>query len=400
MQSVNNNSADFEEEIKKTALWVAIASVLQISESLIPHPIPGVRFGFANMVTLVIMANYSFSVALKVAILRTLVSSFIIGTFLSPAFILSFSGALISTLAMGLLYRFSVKNTRFYFSLIGISVLGAFTHNLTQLTIAYLLLIRHTGIFVLLPWLSIGAVVMGLIAGTIAVRITLRLRRPEKERLYIESCPETEPSFHVNSYFPGKSFIHRLRPETKISSVILLALLMFFIETLWCYLLMVIGIIMMVLASKVSLTRVFLNLKRLFFLILTSFLLPVFFNSGGEIILRFGPVVIIEEALLSGALLSLRIVILVMIATLLAQTTSIHEMITGLKRILLPLKIFGIDSDKMGKIIALSWQWLPDLWKEIRSMMKFLLTKKEKRLGNTVTALTDFLVFLFQKKHP
>ena len=100
-----NNTADGEEEIKKISLWVAIASIMQISESLIPHPIPGIRFGLANMVTLTILANYTFLIALEVAILRTIVSSFIIGTFMSPAFVLSFSAALTSTLSMGILYR-------------------------------------------------------------------------------------------------------------------------------------------------------------------------------------------------------------------------------------------------------------------------------------------------------
>ena len=395
-----NNTADGEEEIKKISLWVAIASIMQISESLIPHPIPGIRFGLANMVTLTILANYTFLIALEVAILRTIVSSFIIGTFMSPAFVLSFSAALTSTLAMGILYRISYTNSKFYFSLVGISVLGAFIHNVTQLIMAYLLLIRHPGIFVLLPWLSIGAVVMGLIAGSIAIKISQRLMRPQKTRLCVESHPDTESPFEAVHYIPGNSFIHRLKSEIKILGIVLLSSLILIVDNLRFYLFMFSTIIVIVLLAKSSLIKMLLRIWKLFPIILFSFLLPVFFNEGGEISYRFGPFEVGAEALSVGVLYSARIIVLLMLATLLVQTTSIAEMTRGLKNILYPFKIFGINPEKTGKILTLSWGWIPELWKELRSMMTFLMKSKEHRLRNIMTALADFLVFLFQKEHP
>lgn len=398
MQSANNTAT--EEEIKKISLWVAIASIMQISESLIPHPIPGIRFGLANMITLTILANYTFLIALEVAVLRTIVSSFIIGTFMSPAFVLSFSAALTSTLAMGILYRISYTNTKFYFSLIGISVLGAFIHNVTQLIMAYLLLIRHSGIFVLLPWLSVGAVVMGVIAGSIAVKISQRLTHPQKTRLYIDPHSDTEAPFESSHYIPGNSFIHRLRPEIKLLVVILFGLVILSVKNLWFYMFIVSSIIIMVFACRTSFLRMLLRITKIFPLILFSFFLPVFFNDGGEIAFWFGPFAIADDALSAGILFSTRIVVLLMIATLFVQTTSIEETTRGLRNILYPFRIFGIDPGKAGKIITLSWQWIPELYKEIRSMMKFLFRNKEKRLKNIMAALTDFILFLFQKEHP
>jgi heptaprenyl diphosphate synthase len=400
MPSANNKIAAGEEEIKKISLWVAIASVLQISESLIPHPIPGIRFGFANIVTLIILVNYTFSIALKVAILRTIVSSFMMGTFLSPAFFLSFFAALISTLVMGGLYRISTTYNQFYFSLVGISVLGAFTHNMAQLILAYFLLIKHAGIFVLLPWLSIGAVVMGLISGMIAMKTTEKLMRPRNGRLYKASRRDAEPTFETRGFFPGDSFLYRLKSETKILGVLLLAAIVLTVDSLWFHAFIFSAIIILAVASRISFINLFLTIKRLFLLVLTSFLLPIFFDDGYETIFRLGPIVVSAGALSAGALYSLRILVLLMISTLLVQTTSIEDMTMGLKNVLYPFKFFGIDPDKTGKIITLSWQWIPELWKEIRSMMKFLVTNKENKLRNLMDALTDLLIFLFQKEHP
>src|SRR4030042_1187275 len=143
-------------QIKETAFLVACASVLQIAESLFPHPIPGIRLGLANIMTLVALVSIGFGAALEIAVFRTVISSFILGTFLSPSFFLSFSGALMSALVMGLTYQLSFVNRKVYLSFVGISVAGSITHNLVQISLVYFILIRHTGIFYLLPWLGIS----------------------------------------------------------------------------------------------------------------------------------------------------------------------------------------------------------------------------------------------------
>ena len=104
--SINQN-------IYQVALLVALACVLQISESLIPHPIPGLRLGLANMITLTALVVLGFKYALEIAILRTILSSFILGTFMSPGFFLSFAGAIISTLVMGFFFWLSCFHDRY-----------------------------------------------------------------------------------------------------------------------------------------------------------------------------------------------------------------------------------------------------------------------------------------------
>ena len=157
------------------ALLVALSCVLQISESLIPHPIPGLRLGLANLVTLVALVRIGFRPALEIALLRTLVSALIMGTFMSPTFILSFCGAVVSTLVMGLLFQVSRYHRRLGFSILGISIVGALAHNMVQLYLAYLLLVHHSGIFVFFPWLCYGAVGMGWITGAVAAGVCRRL---------------------------------------------------------------------------------------------------------------------------------------------------------------------------------------------------------------------------------
>ena len=123
--------------VGQVASLVAIGCILQISESLIPHPVPGVRLGLANMITLLALVRLGFKSAMEISVLRTVVSSLVMGTFLTPTFILSFSGAITSTIVMWGFWQISYRLPKYGFGLVGISVLGAIIHNITQIIFAY-----------------------------------------------------------------------------------------------------------------------------------------------------------------------------------------------------------------------------------------------------------------------
>jgi len=61
-----------EKSIKKIAMLVALASVVQIAENLLPSPLPGVKLGLANIITLVVLSDMGFKAAFEVAVLSVL----------------------------------------------------------------------------------------------------------------------------------------------------------------------------------------------------------------------------------------------------------------------------------------------------------------------------------------
>ncbi|MFB0527187.1 MAG: Gx transporter family protein [bacterium] len=175
---------DGKKKIAYISVLIALASTLQIVESLFPHPLPWLRLGLANMITLTSLVVFGYAVAVQVAVLRTILSSFLLGTFFTPGFFLSFSGALMSALVMGGVYglgRIGKGNPSsqypFGFSIMGLSILGAVSHNLTQLFVAYIFLIRHKGVFLILPFLIVAAVVTGFITGYGANYLSREMRK-------------------------------------------------------------------------------------------------------------------------------------------------------------------------------------------------------------------------------
>lgn len=164
------------------AVFIATASAANIAEWFIPHPVPWLKLGLANMVTLIGIITMGGRFALKVATGRVILSSILLGTFLSPTFYLSFTGALAACLVMIAVYRPLGR-----ISPVGVSILGATAHNLAQLIVVYLLLIKHGGVVSLLPLLLIWAVVAGMINGYLTLKVVPKIAIFSDKKIFLVS---------------------------------------------------------------------------------------------------------------------------------------------------------------------------------------------------------------------
>lgn len=152
--------------------WLSAAAIMvHIFESALPSFIPGLKPGLANIITISVLCLYGFRIAAWVSVLRVLVGSMLIGTFLSPTFFLSVSGALTSLLVLWLATRLPSHT----FSAIGYSLLAAMAHMFGQFICAWLLFIPHDGLWRLFPVLMTVAVIVGIINGIISQKLVNRL---------------------------------------------------------------------------------------------------------------------------------------------------------------------------------------------------------------------------------
>lgn len=151
----------------RIARLAALAITLHLVESVIPTPLPGVKPGIANIVTLYVLYRYDFVTAAWVTLLRVVAASLLLGNFLSPAFALSLSGALCSLLLLWL----AQPLPRRWFGPVSLSVLAAFAHIAGQLLVVRLWLIPHAGVAYLIPIFAAAALFFGAINGLIAARL-------------------------------------------------------------------------------------------------------------------------------------------------------------------------------------------------------------------------------------
>ncbi len=153
-------------EDHRIARMAAAAVGLSLLDAAIPLPLPGIKPGLANIVTLIVLAHYGWGTAAWVCGLRVIAGGLLLGYFLSPGFLMSLTGAFFSLLVLAPAARLP----KAWFGPVSWSLLASFAHIGGQLLLARLWLIPHNGLFLLAPLFAAAALVFGIINGLIAAR--------------------------------------------------------------------------------------------------------------------------------------------------------------------------------------------------------------------------------------
>lgn len=151
-------------KVSLVGVWAALAVVLAILEQYVPiHavlPLPGIKLGIANVVSLVVLNKLDFKSALAILFIRCAIVSLLFGTPVS--FLMSLSGGLFSLCVMCLL----LKGKKF-FSVYGVSVAGAACHNIGQVICAAFVL-KSVYVVAYLPILLLSSFLTGTLIGVLA----------------------------------------------------------------------------------------------------------------------------------------------------------------------------------------------------------------------------------------
>ena len=134
------------------ALLTATATIIGIVESLLPSPFafaPGAKFGFANLIVLMAIFTLKKSDVIILMVLKLLLTALFTGF---SVFLYSMAGGFLSLLAMYLV------------SLIGISLVGGFFHNVGQLLMATWIA-QTPAVLLYLPWLAFFGLLAGFFIG-------------------------------------------------------------------------------------------------------------------------------------------------------------------------------------------------------------------------------------------
>lgn len=153
------------------ALLTATATIIGIVESLFPSPFafaPGAKFGFANLVILMAIFTLRKSEVIILMILKLLLTALFTGF---SVFLYSAAGGVLSLLAM---YLIKLVGPRLV-SLIGISLVGGFFHNVGQLLMATWIA-QTPAVLLYLPWLACFGLLAGFFIGIAGNALLYRIK--------------------------------------------------------------------------------------------------------------------------------------------------------------------------------------------------------------------------------
>lgn len=155
------------------ALFTAIAVMLHVLETLMPSPLPWLKLGLANIITVTALYLYDGRAAWTVSLSRVGIGALLLGRIFSPGFWLALCGAVVATSVMIVVYRTVGRKL----SPIGISVAGAAAHALGQVAAARMLVIQHEAIWQILPVFLLLSTMTGVLTGWLAAMLLQELKQ-------------------------------------------------------------------------------------------------------------------------------------------------------------------------------------------------------------------------------
>jgi len=134
---------------------------MQLIEAPLPRPLPWLKPGLANSVTLAVIILYGLRKSLLVILVRQISANLLTGTLLGPSFIMGIAGSTGAAIAMYLMLSSKISR---HIGLVSVSASGAVVSNLCQLTVASQIL-GTVYIWYQLPLMIFAAIPAGIIVG-------------------------------------------------------------------------------------------------------------------------------------------------------------------------------------------------------------------------------------------
>ncbi|MBP5661581.1 MAG: energy-coupling factor transporter transmembrane protein EcfT [Clostridia bacterium] len=209
----------------------------------------------------------------------------------------------------------------------------------------------------------------------------------------------------LGQYYAVNSPVHALDPRTKILSVISMMALIFLCRTFCGLAACACFVLAVSFAGHIPLSKMMSSLKAIYFLLLFTFLLNVFFNQSGAVLWQWGILNLTSGGIKRALFMALRLVLLVTGAGLLSFTTSPIELTDGLESLMTPLKKLRFPAHEIAMMMSIALRFIPILTEETDKIRKAQTARGAnfdsgslyKRAGAVVSLLVPLLVSAFRR---
>ena len=202
----------------------------------------------------------------------------------------------------------------------------------------------------------------------------------------------------VGQFYPGNSLVHRLDPRLKIILMMLFIVSIFFVNTYFPYLLIVLYLLLVIKIADIPLKIVIKGLRPLRWILIITFIINLFFIPG-DVIYKLGFLKITRQGFDTAVKMAIRLVLLVLGTSLLTLTTSPIEMTDGIEEILKPLRKLGVPAHEIAMMMTIALRFIPTLIEETDKIMKAQMARgadfESGNLVNRAKNLVPLLVPLF-----
>lgn len=170
-------------------------------------------------------------------------------------------------------------------------------------------------------------------------------------------------------YYPGKSIIHKLDARFKLVLTIALIVVTFVAGNFYSLGLVTVATVFIMIFSKIPVKMYLKTLKSIWFFIILTAVLNIFFIRTGNVVLEFWKISIFDDGLKKAVFIAVRIVLLLIVSSALTYTTTPTSLADAIESLLKPLTKIGINTHTFAMMMTIALRFIPTLIEETGKIM-------------------------------
>ncbi|MGN0335107.1 MAG: energy-coupling factor transporter transmembrane component T family protein [Lachnospiraceae bacterium] len=202
----------------------------------------------------------------------------------------------------------------------------------------------------------------------------------------------------IGQFYPADSVIHKMDPRVKLTGTFAFLISLFIGKGLAAYVIATVFLAVSIRASKVPFKFMIRGLKAIFVILLITVGFNLFLTDGEEIF-RLGFLKITKEGISIAFFMALRLIYLIIGASLMTLTTTPNDLTDGLESLMGPLKKVHVPVHEIAMMMSIALRFIPILLEETDRIMKAQMARgADFETGNLIRkakSMVPLLVPLF-----
>ncbi len=172
-------------------------------------------------------------------------------------------------------------------------------------------------------------------------------------------------------YYDSRSLLHRLDPRTKMIAMVFGVVFLFLAKTFWSLVFAAVGVLLVVLLSKVPFGMYLKNLKVILPVLVFTAVINTLYTASGTELFHFWIFHVTTGGLYRAFFMAFRILLLIVFSSVLTYTTTPNALTDAIERLLGFLKVFGLQNavHSLAMMMTIALRFIPTLVEEAQKIM-------------------------------
>lgn len=210
----------------------------------------------------------------------------------------------------------------------------------------------------------------------------------------------------LGQYFPARSVIHRMDARFKLIALIALIVFVFLAKSALAAAAAALVTALIVLLTRVPVKMFLRSMKTIWFIILLTSALNMFYYPG-EVIWSWWKISVTLEGIRQSCLIALRLVCLMSLSSALTFTSTPTELTGAIESLLSPLRLVGVKVNELAMLMSIALRFVPTLLEETQKIMSAQKARGAdlesgsifKRIGALVPVIVPLFVSAFRRAY-